>query len=64
MSAVFLVTFTNKRKTCKALYALWFNLHLSVFTRWLVHEKPKVTSRRKVNKKLNIGGYIGRKKCS
>ena len=32
-SAVFLVTYTNKRNTCKALYALWFSLRVSVFKR-------------------------------
>ena len=33
MSAVFLFTYTNKRSTCKALYALWFYLLVSVVKR-------------------------------
>ena len=34
-SAVFLVTYRNKRSTCKASYALWFLLRLSVFNRFV-----------------------------
>ena len=30
---VFLVAYTNKRSTCKALYALWFELCVDVFKR-------------------------------
>ena len=30
-SAVFLVTYTKKRNTHKASYAMWFALHLSMF---------------------------------
>ena len=42
-SALFLVKYTDKRKLCKALYILWFGMCLSLFIRWQVCEKPKVT---------------------